>query len=410
MENDKTRLGDLPRLGKICIFSEFFFGLCVGAWSIALNFHLSACGVGESAIGVLLCVGYLVTAATSFFIGRVGDRRGYPFVMALGAAMMGAALLLIACVRQPLLFYLGHGLYCGGLACVMSMEYNLPLSLVREEQRQFCYNLVLVLYFLGSIAGNFLCGVCLSLFPGHENPYRYILMGCAVVYVLLALFRSRMPRQTSARSPASEEETDVWKLLRSRKVLSYLLYGTCTFGLLVLATGMLNLVLRLWHHLSDSAIGLVFSLNSIMGCLILALLPFLVRRVALYRISSVTMVIQFLALASMAFLPQGLFIGMILLRTATGNILYTSVDSPMLQSMPARVRGTYSGMRIFSNYVGMAIASMVSGWMIAQREFRLLFLTCAGMALAQVLIYQLLCRPYLVERSEGNAKVCGTGG
>ena len=45
MEGDKTCLRDLPRLGLICIFSEFFFGMCVGAWSITLNFHLSACGV-----------------------------------------------------------------------------------------------------------------------------------------------------------------------------------------------------------------------------------------------------------------------------------------------------------------------------------------------------------------------------
>lgn len=404
MGRDKTKLTDLPRLGLICIFSEFFFGLCLGAWAIAMNFHLSACGVGESQIGVLLCVGYLVTAVTSFFVGRVGDRRGFPFVMALGAVMMGFSLLLIANVRQLPLFYIGHGVYCAGLACMVSMEFNLPLSLVKESQRQYSYNLVLVFYFLGSIVGNFLCSVCLPLFP-QENPYRYILMICAVLYFLMALIRGRMPRQKPEvrEEAAAEGGVSVWAMLGRKKVRRYLLYGFLTFGLLTLSTGMLNLVLRLWFNMSDSLVGLVFSINSVAGCLILMVLPALVRRVALHRISGVTMAVQFLALFTMAFAPGGLFVIMLFMRTISCNILYTSVDSPMLQSMPAQIRGTYAGMRVFSNYVGESVASVVSGWIIDIRAFQGLFLLCAAVAFAQILTYQFLCAPFLKEKSVGQS-------
>lgn len=398
MEKDKTKLRDLPGLGRSCIGSEFFFGLCVGAWSVALNFHLSARGVGDAQIGVLLCAGYLVTAVTSFFIGRVGDRRGFPFVMSLGAVMMGAALLAIACAQQLPLLYLGHGLYCAGLACVMSMEFNLPLSLVREDQRQYCYNLVLVLYFLGNMAGNLLCGICLPMFPDQENPYRYILMICAAVYLLLAWFRGRMPRrQGGARQTDGARAPSVWALLVTPKIRYCLLYGCLTFGLLALSTGMLNLVLRIWHQMSDGAVGLVFSVNSLVGCLMLTFMTFLTRRFSLHRISSIALIVQLLALASMAFVPRNPFVGMVFLRTAACNALYTGVDSPMLQSMPANIKGTYAGMRVFANYLGMSIASVISGWMVDVRDFRFLFLTCAGVALAQLFVYQLLCRPFLVK-------------
>ena len=383
-------------MGLICIFSEVFFGLCLGAWAIAMNFHLSACGIGESQIGVLLCVGYLVTAVTSFFVGRVGDKRGFPFVMALGAVMMGGSLLLIANVRQLPLFYVGHGIYCAGLACMVSMEFNLPLSLVKESQRQYSYNLVLVFYFLGSIVGNFLCSICLPLFP-QDNPYRYILMICAILYFIMALIRGSMPRRRpEGQGPgASEAGASVWEMLGRKKVRRYLLYGFLTFGLLTLSTGMLNLVLRLWYNMSDRLVGLVFSINSVAGCLILMALPALVRRVELHRISGVTMVVQCLALFTMAFAPGGLFVAMLFLRTVSCNILYTSVDSPMLQSMAPQIRGTYAGMRVFSNYVGESAASVVSGWIIDARAFQGLFLLCGAVALAQILTYQILCSPFL---------------
>ena len=402
MERDSTRIQDLSRLGLLCIFFEFFFGLCLGAWSIAMNFHLSACGVAESQIGVLLCFGYLVTAVTSFFVGRVGDKYGFPLVAGVGGLMAGGALLLIANVHQLPLLYLGHGVYSAGLACIVSMEFNLPLSLVKESQRQYSYNLVLVFYFLGSIVGNFLCSVWLPVFPG-ENPYRYILMICAGMYLLQGIVRGRMPRQYPAvqRREGEEAQPGVWKLLGSGKVRSYLVYGVLTFGLLTLSTEMLNLVLRLWHRMSDSIIGAAFSANSMAGCLVLMLLPAVVRRVSLHRISCVAMAVQCLALLTMAFAPGGLFVAMMLTRTVSCNVLYTSVDSPMLQSMPPQIRGTYAGMRVFSNYAGRSVASAVSGWFVDSGSFQGLFLLCAGVALTQSIVYRVFCRPFMAQGEKG---------
>ncbi len=404
MTPDKIRIGDLPLLGRLCIYSEFLYGLCNGAWAIALSFHLSANGVSEGQIGVLLCAGYLVTAVASFFVGRIGDRRGFPFVMGAGALLMGAGLLIITWVRQLPLFYLGHGVYCVGLAGLMSMEFNLPLSLLKDAQRQYGYNLVLVFFFLGGIAGNFLCGLCLPLFPDQENPYRYILLICAVCYLLLAAFRGRMPRQEQGSDGRGPDIAAFHTLLSSRRVPSYLLYGFLTFGLLTLSTGLLNMVLRLWHGMSDRAIGMIFSVNSLVGCLMLMLLPELIRRVSLRSISKAALTTQLAAFLGMSFLPGGPFVGMIYLRTISCNILYTTVDSPMLRSIEPQVRGTYAGMRVFANYVGMSLASVLSGWLVDMRMFRGLFLTCAAVGLAQLLTYTLLCQPFLAQAERGRQK------
>lgn len=389
---------DLPPKGKLCICSEFLYGMCIAVWSVALNFHLSACGISESQIGVLLCLGYLVTAVVSFFVGRVGDRKGYPFVMGLGALLMGVALFAITWVRILSLFYLFHGIYCTGLACAMAMEFNLPLSLVREEHRQYSYNLVLVFYFLGSIAGNLMCSFCLPALEHWGNPYRCVLMVCAASHLFLAFFRGRMPRVIVQRTETGPVGDSVWTLLGWKNVQGYLLYGFLTFGLFTLSTGMLNLVLRLWHGMSDSKVSTVFLFNSLAGCVVLIVLPKLLRHISLQRISGLAMTAQLAAFAGMAVLPVGPFVAMTFLRTASCNILYTSVDSPMLQSIPAQSRGTYAGMRVFANYIGMSLASVVSGWLVDLRNFHLLYLICASVALAQFLTYQLLCKKYLIKQ------------
>ena len=91
------------------------------------------------------------------------------------------------------LFYISHLTYCIGLACVMSMEFNLPLSLVEENMRQYTYNLVLIMYFLGGIVGNTLCSAVYRIVK--NEPYRVVLGLCAIIYAALAVFRGTMPRR-----------------------------------------------------------------------------------------------------------------------------------------------------------------------------------------------------------------------
>ena len=57
---------------------------------------------------------------------------------------------------------------------MMSMEFNLPLSLVEENTRQYTYNLVLIMYFLGGIVGNTLCSAVYRIVK--NEPYRVVLV------------------------------------------------------------------------------------------------------------------------------------------------------------------------------------------------------------------------------------------
>lgn len=384
-------LQDLPKQGKHCIYSEFFYGLCIGVWSIVMNFHLNLCGISESHTGALLSAGYLITALVSLLVGRVGDVRGFPFVMSRGMALMCAALLLSASASTPPLLCIGHFLYCAGLACAMSMEFNLPLSLVRVDQQQYCYNLVLIMYFLGSIVGSLLCSLIFSVISG-TLVYRALMLLCSALYACLAVFRGKMPkvpRKEKRLSPLRCPQKQSASPATSR----YLIYGFLAFGNFTLATGMLNLVLREWRKMPDDLVSEVFALNSVVGCLILLLMPLLLCHFSRHSIACAALLLQSAAFFLMPRASTSLFIVLLIARTATCNTLYTGVDSPMLQSVPAETRGIYAGRRVFANYAGMSAMSLLSGWFISRDLFAEMYFACAALAVLQTLVYYFFCYP-----------------
>ena len=383
-----------PAVLRRAYLSELLFGLSMGIWSIVFNFQLSQLGYSDAAIGGLLSFGYLVTAATAFFVGRIGDVIGFPFVAAAGALLCGVSMLLLAIARAGAMIYLSRLLYSAGYGCIMSMEFTLPVSLAPPEQKQPLYNRILLLYQAGNILGSLLCGWGADgLKRLLGNPYAPLSAVAGVLYLVICLLRCRMPRQSAC---GQRIDPRVYlRSLRDRQVQSFLLFGLLTLGLFALTTSCLNLILRYRYAVSDGVIGTALSVYALAGCSALAILPLLIRRFRLYRISTVVLAVQTLVILAMAGASLSAFTALFVVRTVTCNILYTSVDGPMLRSIPEAGQGTYSGMRIFAKNAGKCLALRAAGWIIDARRFVLLFVLSGAVAAAQNAVYHGLCKKYL---------------
>jgi predicted MFS family arabinose efflux permease len=158
---------------------------------------------------------------------------------------------------------------------------------------------------------------------------------------------------------------------------------------------MLNLILRQRYSLSDDIIGSLFSLIAIIGSLAVPVVSFLCQRYSNRRIASATLIVQMLAILAMTFAPIWLFVLLVCARTMTTNFVYSVVDSPMLQSVNTDRRGTYSGLRVFANYIGMGLGSAISGYFISKEQYALLFLVAGVLCLAQNLIFHYICVPHI---------------
>lgn len=385
-----------PLPAKISISTEVLFGFGVALLQLLLNLHASRCGFSDALIGILLSSGYGMSALASFLCGRFADRIGFSYVMRAGNIASGAGLIMLGLSRSVTAIFAGYLIYSAGYACAMAMEYNLPLSFLKKEQSIDAYNMVLIFYYIGSITANLSGGRLADKLAFTENPYAILLLFGGIVFLILGMVRSRIPnRPCRVYESDSGEQINFASAFRNPQILSFLLFGIITMGLFAMSSGMMNLVLRYRYFCTDTVIGRVYSLGYVAGLLVLIVLPILIRRTSLRRISTVTMLIQFTALTIAICCSAPVFILMMVVRQACCSILYTSADGDMLKSVNDSMKGTYSGLRICANNVGMSVFAVISGRLVGSRNFALFFVVCAGISLVQNIIYHVLCEKYL---------------
>ncbi len=380
-----------PRPAILNLASESAFGIGIGIWSIALNFHLQFYGFSSVEIGTLISVAFISTAVSSFFSGRLSDSIGYPKVAGIGGLLVALSLLIIAFSPARFFFYIGQIIYGTGLACIMCTEFPLIFSLVLEDQKQTAYNLIIFIYFATSVLGNLFAGffpkLFPKLFPSLHNPYQILLVVSAICYFILGIARTRLPRHNFSQN----EKVQLRKVLFDRSVLSFLLFGFITMAIFNSVMSMMNIILRQHFHFSDSIIGIIFSFISIVGSLAMPLVSYLSSRSSNRKIAEVTLIVQALVIFTMSVSPAWIFVLMTFARTTTTNFVYSVVDSPMLQSIDPSYRGSYSGFRICANYIGMSLGSAIAGIFIAHNQYTMLFLFTGFLTGIQNLVFHRFC-------------------
>lgn len=392
-------LSDNSLLPKIAIFNliiECAFGFGIGVWNIALNFHFRAFGLSPAEIGLLISVGFFATAISSSFCGRLSDKIGFSKVSALGGIMVSISLFTISHSSSYQFFYIAQIIYGSGLACIMSTDSPLITSLVLPHQKQLGYNLTIFTYFLSSVAGSLFAGFFPKMFPLYENPYKVLLIISATSYLILGCTRVWLPKQPLA-GRSSVKFLDV---LKSKNVLSFLLFGFVMMTIFNCIMSMLNLILRERYGLGDDIVGSLYSLVSISGCMAIPILSLLYHKYSNYQIASATLAIQIVIIFLMAFAHVWLFIILVCMRTIANNFVYATVDNPMLQSIEQDRRGSYSGLRVSSNYIGMSLGSAISGYFISKGNYAGLFILTALFCFLQNLIFHQICVPHIVEYND----------
>jgi MFS family permease len=389
-----------PRAALKFLSSEMFFGFGIGIWNLALNFHFRFNHIDDLTIGTLLSIAFLCTAGVSFFSGRLGDAIGYQKVMGIGGLCVGTALLVIALSHTLLYFIIGQLLYGTGLSCIVAMEFPQLLSYVNDHQSKFVYNSAILIYFTSSVLGNLFAGHFADHFSSGlvNNPYKILLLISAAMYILLGIVRALLPRQIT-RTPGQLRLSHVFF---QKNVLSFLLFGLITMTMFNGVMSMLNIILREWHHLSDTSIGIIFACASILGGIVVMLTPLLQAKYRNENIAQGIMLIQAIAIALMA-IAKPVFTGILVcIRNMSTNCIYSLVDRPMLESIAIDRRGSYSGLRTCANYIGMSIGVATSGIFISNKNFASLFILIGCLGLVQIFVYRYLCIPHILHTTSSD--------
>lgn len=396
-----TQLHEVSAVARKFMFSEIFFGFGIGIWNIALNFHMRMNGIDDKSISLLLGAAFTATAIAAFFCGRVGDATGFNRVMGSGGLLVSLALFINAFATSVPAFFVGQIVYGVGLSCIVSMEYPQLLSYVDGAHSAFSYNFAILLYFFSSVMGNLFAGMFADgyVLRFGGNPYKLLLLISAVMYAFLGVARIRLPRQTVVTSRRVRLST----VLRQKNVMTYLLFGFVTMIIFNGVMSMLNLVLRQWHGLSDTQIGVIFAAASILGGFVVMFLPLLQAKMRNDHIAQGIMLTQALCIMLISVAGPVLTGVFICVRNMATNSIYSTVDRPMLQSIAKDRQGSYSGLRSSANYVGMSLGVLISGWFVSAQQYSALFIVVALLGIVQCAIYRWLCSPHLKGNAEREA-------
>ena len=391
-------IASLPLAVKWFLMTEMIFGLSIGIWNINLNFHLKSCGFADLNIGSVLAFGSIATAAFSFFVGGLCDRFGFHPAMFFGCLIKGAGMSLIALSQNPLAIYAGFAIMSLGDSLVLSSEFPFILSLVEEKFKDMVYNLLicayLFAYFFGNIAGGYMPG----LFKGMKDVYFVPVLMSGVLFMILGAARNLLPKnKVEYRSKKISFE-----MLKDSRILMFLFYGLVMSLAFNILGAMLNIIYRDGFHLEDSLVGLAFSASTGVMFLSSFLVPLMMKRWRSNNISVLVMLVNIPLLLIMAAAGVKLFLPVWLLYSFLRLALPGTVDNRMLQVIPKDKQGSYSGMRIFANSIGMGIGSSLAGILLEYSNYSLVILCCAGFTFLQLLTYYFGCRKHLVVSDVNN--------
>ena len=388
-----TSLRAFSRPAKLLLLAIFLDGLFFSGWNLFFNLYILAAGFDRQFLGLVNTATALAGLLFGVPAGLLASRIGYRRAMIAGFALSSLALIIQALALHPAIIFIA-----GFLSGPFSQLYVLSqapfmMKVSDDKTRDLLFSLGFGLFPLASAAGNLLAGQgpallnqWLNLATDSADVYRLLLLISillsltAILPMLLIRLPQSSPAETSTepgmrRAPASS----LWRVLARpqtlRLALPNLLIG---FGAALLVPYM-NVFFAERYSLDERALGLLFSLSSLLTGLACLVGPRLVGnlggKVRVVLIGQ-TASLFFLMLIGFSPTPWGSALGF-LVRGALMNMVVPLFDAFALEQTPESEHSAINSMRALAWSVGWAIGPYISGVVQQQYGFTPLFISMA---------------------------------
>lgn len=391
MKNYFRTITEFPFAVKWFLITEMLFGLSIGIWNVSLNFHLKSLGLNEIQIGGALAFGSICTAIFSLFAGEFGDRLGFHPAMVIGCILKGSGIVVIALSPNIFCIFFGLLIISFGDSLVLSSEFPFLLSLIEEKHRHTVYNLLISSFLFAMFIGNISGGFMSSWSHNPSRPYllSIVLSGC--FFISLGIARGFLPKERAERIP---RKLFIY-LLKEPKILMFLLYGVLTGVVFNLVGSMINIIFRDQFKLTDSQVGIAFSVNTLVACSAAFIVPIIISKFKASGMATLAQIFITIILVVMAFSPFKIFVVFWILWSFFRTMLPGTVDSSMLQSVSPEQQGAYSGLRIFSTNIGVGAGAYAAGSILMFSNYSMIMIAAAIAAFIQLIVFYFGCRKFL---------------
>ncbi len=392
------------RNARLFLLSQLLAGIASGVYSLLFNLYLVHLGYNEELIGTVNGLSVLATGLVAFPAGLLADRIGRRRTMIIGGFV-------------PALAYLGQSTFPGEKAILLfGLAAGAGIALVTicfspfmaensgPEERPYLFSANFALATMAGMAGSLLGGNLPGIFSDvfgwpvdSSAPYRLALQLASIVFGLAAvpfILTKELPPSLAQAEPEHRTISMARADIR-RRMLSFALVNV----LVGIAGGMVlpffNVYFTKTFGLPSQRVGLIFAVSQALMAIGVMLAPALVRRTGKVNaiVAGHLATVPFfcvLAVAGNPWVAASAYWG----RNLAMNVISPIQGTFAMEMVPARLRGTLSGVNSMAWNTTWAISSVVGGVLILALGYPSMFLISAACYAVTGTVYFLAVRDY----------------
>jgi MFS family permease len=372
------------RNARLLILAVFIDGMAYAFYLLFFNFFILARGYDFGFLGIVNSIPAISILALGMPLGRLADRIGYRASMLLGLALAYSAYGVVLLTNSPEILLGAVALQgAGSILFVLSVNPFL-MKHSGEEERSLVFSSNVALQILAGAGGNLIAGqlpgwlnFVWNVVPGSAESYRIVMLaGLALgslALIPLLLLKNNPP--DSAPVPERQPEQP-WKPGERSRVFQMCLPNLMIgFGAALLIPYM-NLFFRQRFSVSDSLLGVLFSVSAVFTGLATLLSPRISKRlgskIRAVIVTQTGSLVFLLLLGFLPFLPGAA--AAFFLRAGLMNMSVPLYSAFCMESSPEGKRGVINSLLQVAWQAGWAVGPMISGFVLARWGFSPLFI------------------------------------
>ena len=396
------------RPARLFLITTMIDGVIISAWQLFFNFYMLQSGYSRDFLGLVNSMPSAAALIFGILIGRFSDRIGRKPALMLGIGFSTLCMVAEVTLRQPALIVVAA--FLNGIFNSLYLVSQAPLMMKLSDSRNrtMLFSLNYGLQTISGAVGNVFAGQLPGLFglllrvPEHSaTAYQAVLISSMVLGItaLVPLWMMKEPRgpaatgrTTDAMSASGTSGSTFVKERVSRSLVGITARMTAPqivigFGAAILIPYM-NVFLKDRFSISDSLLGVLFSLSSLLIGVGSIAAPRLSTRLggkvrAIVVTQSASLV--FLLMAGFAPLLWLSSIGF-LVRTMLMNMASPLYAAFCMERTPEQHHGLVNSFLNLSWNIGWAVGPYISGVVQERYGFAPLFITTAILYGAAVLL------------------------
>ncbi len=381
---------------RLFLWSNVLGGMVLNIYDLLFNFYLTSLGYSADFLGQMASLTQVVTFVASLPSGMVSDFIGHKRTLLLAIVLITLALLgyvlfpsTLGIVAMCALLGIGSAMFI-----VVAPPFMMENSQAEERTHLFSINQALL---AGTgIAGGLVGGSVprwLGAWFGVDERSVLAYQGALVVTTILSAL-SLLPLlrvQSQAQSKQRLVRHPLTGLNENRALFFKMLFPNL---LIALGAGLFipfrNIFFRDRFGVSDSEVGIIFSLTAIVSALVIALGPVTAQRFGKVRAVVAQQGLSVPLIFVMGFAPSYPIVVMAsLFRTALMQMSGPVFSAYMMEVTPERARGAASSLMNMVWTLGWVITAPISGYLQLYPEgWHLIFIAMAALyAVGNVLMW-----------------------